>query len=165
MIRRVETDWLEVEIVRARDCGETLAADKGINLPDSQLSLPGLTAKDIEDPAVVAKLADLVGQSFVQQASDVDALRDALRKLGRPALGIMLKVETRRAFENLPALLFSAMAGHAAGVMIARGDLAGKCGYEHLDEVQEEILWAAEAAHAIAPDQEEVAAARLEPAG
>ena len=147
VIRRVETDWLEVEIVRARDCGETLAADKGINLPDSQLNLPALTAKDIQDLSVVAKLADLVGLSFVQQASDVDALRSALRELGRPGLGIMLKVETRRAFENLPALLFCAMAGKAAGVMIARGDLAVECGYERLAEVQEEILWAAEAAH------------------
>jgi pyruvate kinase len=147
VIRRVEADWLEVEIVRARDCGETLAADKGINLPDSQLSLPALTAKDIQDLAVVAKVADLVGLSFVQQASDVEALREALHALGRPGLGIMLKVETRRAFENLPALLFSAMAGKAAGVMIARGDLAVECGYERLAEVQEEILWAAEAAH------------------
>jgi pyruvate kinase len=147
VIRRVEADWLEVEIVRARDGGETLAADKGINLPDSQLSLPALTDKDVLDLATVAKVADLVGLSFVQQASDVEALRDALRELGRPGLGIMLKVETRRAFENLPALLFSAMAGKAAGVMIARGDLAVECGYERLAEVQEEILWAAEAAH------------------
>jgi pyruvate kinase len=39
------------------------------------------------------------------------------------------------------------MSGKAAGVMIARGDLAVECGYERLAEVQEEILWAAEAAH------------------
>ncbi len=59
----------------------------------------------------------------------------------------MLKIETRRAFENLPALLFSAMARKAAGIMIARGDLAVECGYERLAEVQEELLWAAEASH------------------
>jgi len=39
------------------------------------------------------------------------------------------------------------MESHRAGVMIARGDLAVECGYERLAEVQEEILWAAEAAH------------------
>ena len=39
------------------------------------------------------------------------------------------------------------MGSRAAGVMIARGDLAVECGYERLAEVQEEILWAAEAAH------------------
>jgi pyruvate kinase len=147
VIKRVEPDWLEVEITQARDMGEKLAGDKGINLPDSQLHLPALTAKDLEDLATVARIADLVGLSFVQQASDVEGLRNCLRDLGTPDLGIMLKIETRRAFENLPELLFAAMAGKAAGVMIARGDLAVECGYERLAEVQEEILWAAEAAH------------------
>jgi pyruvate kinase len=147
VIRRIEPEWLEVEITHARDKGEKLAGDKGINLPDSALDLPALTDKDGEDLAVVAKVADLVGLSFVQRASDVEALRARLRELGAPQLGIMLKIETRRSFENLPELLFSAMANKAAGVMIARGDLAVECGYERLAEVQEEILWAAEAAH------------------
>ena len=147
MIRRVEPDGVEVEITHARDSGEKLAGDKGINLPDSQLSLPALTYKDIADLAVATKVADMVGLSFVQQAADVEALRVRLRELGKPNLGIVLKIETRRAFENLPELLFAAMAGPAAGIMIARGDLAVECGYERLAEVQEEILWAAEAAH------------------
>ena len=77
----------------------------------------------------------------------MDALRHCLHELGKPNLGIVLKIETRRAFENLPQLLFSAMASKASGIMIARGDLAVECGYERLAEVQEEILWAAEAAH------------------
>jgi pyruvate kinase len=147
VIRRIEKDWLEVEITHARDCGEKLAGDKGINLPDSQLKLPALTAKDIEDLAIVAEEADLVGLSFVQRASDITTLRAGLRQLGKPDLGIVLKIETRRAFENLPELMFAAMACKAAGIMIARGDLAVECGYERLAEVQEEILWAAEAAH------------------
>lgn len=147
VIRRVEANWLEVEITHARDIGEKLAGDKGINLPDSQLKLPALTRKDLDDLAVVAAEADLVGLSFVHHASDVTALRARLRELGKPQLGIVLKIETRRAFENLPQLLFAAMASKAAGIMIARGDLAVECGYERLAEVQEEILWAAEAAH------------------
>lgn len=147
VIRRVEASWLEVEITHARDCGEKLTGDKGINLPDSQLKLPALTRKDLGDLAVVAEEADLVGLSFVQHSSDIATLRAGLRELGKPDLGIVLKIETRRAFENLPQLLFSAMASKAAGIMIARGDLAVECGYERLAEVQEEILWAAEAAH------------------
>jgi len=147
VIRRIERDWLDVEITHARDNGEKLAGDKGINLPDSQLNLPALTQKDCEDLAVVVKLADLVGLSFVQRASDVKSLRSHLRDLDASNLGIMLKIETRRSFENLPELLFSVMGNKAAGVMIARGDLAVECGYERLAEVQEEILWAAEAAH------------------
>lgn len=147
VIRAVEASGMEVEITHARDGGEKLPGDKGINLPDSQLDLPALTAKDIQDLAVVAKLADLVGLSFVQRAADVETLRSHLRDLGVPELGIVLKIETRRGFENLPELLFAAMASKTAGVMIARGDLAVECGYERMAEVQEEILWASEAAH------------------
>jgi pyruvate kinase len=147
VIRRVRPDSLDVEITHARDSGEKLAGDKGINLPDSQLSLPALTDKDMADLAAVTRLADMVGLSFVQQAADVEALRARLGELGKPDLGIVLKIETRRAFEHLPELLLAAMSGPAAGIMIARGDLAVECGYERLAEVQEEILWAAEAAH------------------
>lgn len=147
IIRHVASDRLEVEITHARETGEKLAGDKGINLPDSQLELPALTEKDIEDLAIVAKLADMVGLSFAQHADDVVALRWHLQALGADHLGIVLKIETRRGFENLPELLYAAMTGKAAGIMIARGDLAVECGYERLAEVQEEILWAAEAAH------------------
>ena len=147
VIAAIEAEWLEVEITQARAGGEKLAADKGINLPDSRLELPALTAKDIEDLGSVVREADLVGLSFVQRAADIDTLRSRLHELGSPDLGILLKIETRRGFENLPELLLAAMAGKAAGVMIARGDLAVECGYERLAEVQEEILWAAEAAH------------------
>ena len=160
MIRQIDKDGLEIEIIQARDTGEKLVGDKGINLPDSQLDLPALSEKDLEDLKVVAKLGDLVGLSFVQGARDVATqvwglgqvpqlatLRACLLEIGAPDLGIVLKIETRRSFENLPELLFSAMANRAAGVMIARGDLAVECGYERLAEVQEEILWAAEAAH------------------
>lgn len=147
IIRSVENNWIEVEITNARDGGEKLAGDKGINLPDSQLDLPALTEKDIRDLAIVTKLADLVGLSFAQRGADLESLRTYLRDLDAPELGVILKIETRRGFENLPELLFSAMANKSAGVMIARGDLAVECGYERMAEVQEEILWAAEAAH------------------
>jgi pyruvate kinase len=147
IIRRTGRDYLDVEITQARDTGSKLRADQGINLPDTELDLPALTAKDAADLATVAQIADLVGLSFVRSAADVKMLRSRLRSLGAPGLGIVLKIETRRAFERLPELLYAAMAGDAAGIMIARGDLAVECGYERLAEVQEEILWAAEAAH------------------
>lgn len=138
---------VEIEITDARDDGEWLAADKGINLPDTRLDLPALTAKDITDLATVARCADLVGLSFAQSAADVHALRARLADHGVPDHGLLLKIETRRGFEHLPEMLFAAMAGPSAGVMIARGDLAVECGYERMAEVQEQILWACEAAH------------------
>ena len=147
IVRSASARKLEVEITEARSGGERLCADKGINLPDTRLDLPALTPKDLDDLKVVAQLADMVGLSFAQSADDVRALRQRLAELGAAHLGLVVKIETRRAFEHLPEILLAAMSGPAAGVMIARGDLAVECGWERLAEVQEEILWACEAAH------------------
>jgi pyruvate kinase len=147
VIRRIGQDGLDIEVTQAREVGESLVGDKGINLPDTDLSLPALTEKDAEDLQVVATEADMVGLSFVQQPGDVHLLRQKLNKFARSDMGIVLKIETLKGFENLPELILAAMAGDRAGVMIARGDLAVECGYERLAEVQEEILWCAEAAH------------------
>lgn len=147
VVRRATSHGLEVEIVQARAGGEPLMADKGINFPDSQLALPALTDKDLEDLQTVAQVADLVGLSFAQQPEDVQQLLQALQTRGASRVGVILKIETLQGFENLPELLLAAMAAPSAGVMIARGDLAVECGYERLAEVQEEMLWCAEAAH------------------
>jgi len=147
VVRQQSEGRLEVEITHARDSGEKLLADKGINLPDTRLELPALTAKDLEDLEVVAQCADLVGLSFAQSAADIDRLRQRLLELDAAHIGLIIKIETRRGFEHLPEMLLAAMASPATGVMIARGDLAVECGYERLAEIQEEILWACEAAH------------------
>jgi pyruvate kinase len=147
VITRVTADVIDVKITHARPEGSKLRGDKGINLPDSNLTLPPLTEKDLEDLQFIAKHADLVGYSFVRSANDVEELRKNLALLGGMDLGIILKIETRRAFEQLANLLLVAMRSPAAGVMIARGDLAIECGWERLAEVQEEILWICEAAH------------------
>ena len=78
---------------------------------------------------------------------DIHELQARLAALGGRHLGIILKIETRRAFDELPRLLLACMRTGRFGVMIARGDLAIECGYERMAEVQEEILWIAEAAH------------------
>ena len=146
-IRSICDTHLDIEITQARPGGEKLQADKGINLPDSKLQLPALTEADLQDLPTVAELADMVGMSFVQQPSDVHALLAALQQHQRADMGVVLKIETSRGFENLPELMLAAMAAPSAGVMIARGDLAVECGFERMAEVQEEILWCAQAAH------------------
>ncbi|MGH9765488.1 MAG: pyruvate kinase [Blastocatellia bacterium] len=146
-INDVGPDEIEVEITHARPAGERLTGDKGINLPDSELRLPALTERDTEYLEFISEHADLVGYSFVRTASDVYGLQDRLERLGGRKPGIVLKIETRTAFERLPELLLAAMRSPSAGVMIARGDLAVECGYERLAEIQEEILWVCEAAH------------------
>jgi len=139
---------LIVRVVRARDQGVRLRADKGMNFPDTDLHLPALTETDIQHLEFVASHADMVSYSFVRRPEDVRQLHEHLTRLGKPDLGIILKIENRQGFENLPLLLLEAMrCSPTTGVMIARGDLAVECGWERLVEVQEEILWMAEAAH------------------
>jgi pyruvate kinase len=147
IVRSATAKGLVVEITRARAGGGWLAADKGINLPQTLLNLSPASAKDLEDLRAVVKLADVVGFSFVHKASDLKLLRSELANLGRPRMGVFLKVETRWGFEELPGLLLEALREPPVGVMIARGDLAVEVGFERLAEVQEEILWLCEAAH------------------
>jgi len=106
-----------------------------------------LTAKDVEALRFVAQHADVVELSFANSARDVELLQQHLARLGNRQPAIVLKIETRRGFENLPDMLLTAMRASCCGVMIARGDLAVECGFERLAEVQEEILWICEAAH------------------
>lgn len=143
----VDRDVLRVRIDHAAPEGSRLRAAKGINVPDTRLSTSALTDKDIADLATVVDIADVVDVSFVQDPSDIGQLHETLGRLGADKLGIVLKVETRQAFERLPQLLLTAMRRPRVGVMIARGDLAVEVGYERLAELQEEILWLCEAAH------------------
>jgi pyruvate kinase len=147
IIRNVGKSKMVVEITQAREGGDELLAHKGINFPDSNLALKGLSAEDIENMGFIVQHADMVGLSFVRNPADIELLQKNLKRLKAEDLGIVLKIETRAAFDNLPALLFTLMKSQNVGVMIARGDLAVECGYERLAEMQEEILWLAEAAH------------------
>jgi len=147
IIRRVESELLEVTITHARRGGEKLRADKGINLPDTTLNVPALTEKDLQDLDFAATAADIVGLSFVRLPDEVHRLRQELMLRNAHRIGIILKIETRLAFENLPHLLLAGLCAPPLGVMVARGDLAVELGFERMAEVQEEILWLCEAAH------------------
>ncbi len=147
VIEKVDSSRVLVRITQTRVSGGKLSSDKGINLPESDLRLAATTAKDLEDLAFVARHADIVELSFANSARDVESLQQHLARLGDRQPAIVLKIETRRGFDNLPDMLLMAMRAPCCGVMIARGDLAVECGFERLAEVQEEILWICEAAH------------------
>lgn len=146
-VESVSDTEIAVAVTDVRARGAKLKAGKGINLPDTDLHLGAMTAKDLDDLAFVADNADMVSLSFVQRPADVDRLQQELLRLDAADLGIVLKIESVAAFENLPELLLTAMRSRSVGVMIARGDLAVEVGFERLSEVQEEIMWACEAAH------------------
>ena len=147
VIDRVTADEIELTVTEARPGGVNSKEGKGINLPDTDLQLDALTAKDHNDLDFVARHADLINMSFVRRPADVEELQAELHRLDAGDVGIVMKIENVAAFENLPELLLTAMRHEKVGVMIARGDLAVEVGFERLAEVQEEIMWACEAAH------------------
>ena len=83
----------------------------------------------------------------MQAPEDIFSLQEHLTRLGAKQLGVVLKIETGCAFENLFQLLLASLDSPPVGVMVARGDLGVEVGFERLAEVQEQILWLCEAAH------------------
>jgi pyruvate kinase len=147
VIRSVNPDRLEVAITRAAPQGSKLRPEKGINLPDTDLSVPALGDEDLANLRFAVEHADLVSLSFVHRPEDVLLIRKHLAALGRPGMGLVLKIETRSALRHLPRILLAGMQQAPLGVMVARGDLAVEAGWERLPEIQEDLLWICEAAH------------------
>lgn len=146
IIKKAHTEELHIEIIHAKTNGTRLRSDKGINLPESDLKIRGLTNKDQEDLRFVCKHADAVNLSFVNDQQDVQDLLDVFQSLNQQ-VGIILKIETQKGFKNLPSILLKAMQTYPIGVMIARGDLAIETGWKNFASIQEEILRICEAAH------------------
>ena len=147
VVESVRTREATLRVVRTKPGGQRLGAEKGINLPDTVLPLSALTPEDEAHLPFIAKHADLVAISFVRTAADVHHVLDRLKTVQASELGLLLKIETRQGFENLPSILLMAMRHRRLGVMIARGDLAVEVGFERLSEVPRQILALCEAAH------------------
>lgn len=144
----VSDDRVEVVIDHLPPQGMSIKSEKGINLPDTHVNLPSLTEEDISYLDLACKYADIIGYSFVREPQDIELLISHVRlRTDRTDLGIVLKIENKEAFDNLPYLLFEAMKWPSIGVMIARGDLAVELGAIRLAEVQDEIMWICEAGH------------------
>ncbi|NNF81554.1 MAG: hypothetical protein HKM99_02310 [Flavobacteriaceae bacterium] len=146
IIESVHDDHALIQITSTKKNGGKLRARKGINFPESQLDIKGLTSKDKRDIKFIAEHADLVNFSFVNSKDDVEDLLSILDEQ-QSDLGVVLKIETMEAYQNLPSILLSAMANYPVGVMIARGDLAIEAGWKKFAIIQEEILRLCEAAH------------------
>jgi pyruvate kinase len=140
IIETASDDHLDIEITKAKPTGSRLRSDRGINFPDSDIRLPGLTAADRDTLEFVVASADAVSLSFVKRGADIVMLQEALDEHPDFHPGIIVKIETKKGIKNLPKLLLTAMRWQPAAVMIARGDLAVECGWDRLAELQEEIL-------------------------
>ena len=144
-VERVAGTKVALLIMRISTKKPYIKKEKGINFPDSSLLFSALTEYDYKCLPFIKKHADMVGYSFVRNTKDLMELKEAMGK--HKKTNLIIKIETPDAVKNLPSLLFSGMQEENVGVMIARGDLAVEIGFEHMGEIQEEILWICEAAH------------------
>lgn len=113
--------------------GGRLKSRKGINLPDTELSLPALTKKDMEDlKFAVEEGIDIVALSFVKNGSDVHEVH---KILGDKDLPVIAKIERPIAYKNIDSIL-----NDFNGVMVARGDLGVEMEIEMVPILQKEII-------------------------
>ena len=138
-----------VRVLRTGPKGAKLKPEKGLYFPDTELGLDPLMQADLDALDFAVREVDMIGYSFVQRPEDVARLQDemAARRADWRRLGLIAKVETRSAVQNLPEIIVQAARWQPFGVMIARGDLALGIGFARLAEMQEELLWLCEAAH------------------
>lgn len=144
----VSPESMDIRVTHAKTTGSILREDKGINFPDTDLKINGLTEVDKKNLPFIAEHADIVNLSFVNRREDVEELLQELESLpnGRN-LGIILKIETKAGIENLTDILLAGMRTYPIGLMIARGDLAVECGWENMAMIQEEMLSLCMASH------------------
>ena len=106
------------EVITEVIYGGILKSRKGINLPDTNVSAPSLTEKDLEDLAFGLKQnVDWVALSFVRKADDIRALRAIIDKAGKKTK-IVAKIEKPEALRNIDDII-----EESDGIMVARGDL------------------------------------------
>ena len=115
--------------------GGKLSSRKGVNLPDTKLSIPSMTPKDREDlDFILTQPVNWIALSFVRKAEDIKELADLIEAANHPAKTIA-KIEKPEAIKNLKAIIKQANC-----VMIARGDLGVEMAMEKLPTLQKEII-------------------------
>src|SRR6188768_56020 len=115
--------------------GGTLSSKKGINLPDTKISLPALTDKDLVDlEFVIEQKLDWVALSFVRNVKDLIILRNKLEEK-KSKTKIIAKIEKPEAVENIRDIIVE-----SDGIMVARGDLGVELPIEKVPLIQKQII-------------------------
>lgn len=122
---------VEVEVT----LGGVLSSKKGINLPDTKISLPALTEKDLADlDFIIEQELDWVALSFVRSVKDIIILRNKLEER-KSKIKIIAKIEKPEALANIRDIILE-----SDGIMIARGDLGVELPVEKVPLTQKEII-------------------------
>ena len=115
--------------------GGTVTSRKGVNLPNTKISSPSFTEKDLTDAAFALEYnVDWIALSFVRSAEDLLPLRDLCRSKKKFAR-IIAKIEKPEALENLDAIIDA-----SNGIMVARGDLGVEVPFDRVPMIQKAIV-------------------------
>ncbi len=115
--------------------GGILSSKKGINLPDTKISLPALTEKDLEDlEFIIDQQLDWVALSFVRSVEDIIGLKEKLNAK-KSKTKIIAKIEKPEALVNIRDIIIE-----SDGIMIARGDLGVELPIEQVPLIQKQII-------------------------
>jgi len=115
--------------------GGLISSKKGINLPDTKISLPAITEKDEADLAfIIEQKLDWVALSFVRKVNDIVGLRDKLNQK-KSKTKIIAKIEMPEALTNLREIILE-----SDGIMVARGDLGVELPVEQVPLIQKQII-------------------------
>lgn len=115
--------------------GGILSSKKGINLPDTKISLPALTEKDLIDlNFIIDQQVDWIALSFVRQVKDITGLK-AILKERNSRIKVIAKIEKPEALTNIRDIIIE-----SDGIMIARGDLGVELPVEKVPLIQKELI-------------------------
>ena len=115
VLKTNKKDLVEAKVIQ----GGVLSSKKGVNLPNTNISLPALTKKDKEDALfAIENQLDWIALSFVRTKKDVKQLQKLIAKHSEHKIPIIAKIEKPEAIENMDGILKA-----ADGIMVARGDL------------------------------------------
>ena len=136
---KMELKVLEIlnprEILMRVTLGGILLPKKGVNLPDSALTMPSLTEKDLADlEFIIQQNLDWVALSFVRKAIDIIDLKKRIKEK-KSKIKVIAKIEMPEALKNLRDIIVESDA-----VMVARGDLGVEIPIEQVPVVQKDII-------------------------
>lgn len=124
------------EVVAKVIQGGPLKSKKGVNLPNTNISQPALTEKDVEDAIFACKLGvDWIALSFVRHAEDLMELEELIKKNSDHKIPIIAKIEKPEGVANIDKIV-----AYCDGLMVARGDLGVEIPAEEVPLVQKQLV-------------------------
>ena len=116
--------------------GGTVSNNKGVNVPEVDLSMPYISDKDREDILFgISQDVDFIAASFVQKKEDIQQLRKLLEKNGGESIKIISKIENAQGVANIDDIIEV-----SDGIMVARGDMGVEIPYEEVPVIQKKII-------------------------